>query len=141
LKGTRILLPRAKEARPILPVELEKMGAQVDEVAAYQTKRVSEGMDELIERLESQTVDMVTFTSSSTVKNFKAALPPDDFEALMRGVKTACIGPITAQTATEVGLCVDVEAAEYTIPGLCDAILAYFSGGSAPNGRGQRGES
>lgn len=141
MKGMQVLLPRAKEARPILPVELEKMGAQVDEVAAYQTKKVSEGMDELVERLGNGTVDMVTFTSSSTVKNFKAALPPDKFEVLMNGVKTACIGPITARTAAEVGLSVDVEAAEYTIPGLCDAILAYFAGGSVKDGGGQGGMS
>jgi uroporphyrinogen III methyltransferase/synthase len=130
LAGQRVLLPRAKEARPILPVEMRKMGAHVDEVAVYQTERVSEGMDQLVGRLEDGMVDMVTFTSSSTVKNFKAALPSDRLEGLMGGVKTACIGPITAKTARELGFTVDVEATEYTIPGLCDAILTYYDHGS-----------
>ena len=127
VRGKRVLLPRAKEARPVLPVEIRKMGAHVDEIAAYQTEPVSEGMDNLIGRLEDHRVDMVTFTSSSTVKNFKAALPPERFEELMSGIKTACIGPITSKTAKELGFMVDIEATEYTIPGLCEAILAYYS--------------
>ena len=127
LDGKRILLPRAKEARPILPVELRKMGGHVDEIAAYQTQQVSEGMNRLIGRLEDHSVDLVTFTSSSTVKNFKAAVPPDRFDELMSGVKTACIGPITAETATQLGFNVDIEATEYTIPGLCEAVLAYYT--------------
>jgi len=130
LDGKRVLLPRAKEARPILPVEVRKMGAHVDEVAAYQTEQVSEGIEQLLGRLEEQTVDVLTFTSSSTVKNFKAALPSERFEELIRGVKTACIGPITAQTARELGFNVDIEASEYTIPGLCEAILDYYANGA-----------
>jgi len=127
LEGKKILLPRAKEARPILPVEVRKMGATVDEIASYQTEQVTENVEELVSRLEEHCVDVITFTSSSTVKNFKAALPSEKLEKLMDGVKTACIGPITASTAKELGFNVDIEATEYTIPGLCDAILKHYS--------------
>jgi len=104
LEGKKILLPRAKEARPILPVEVRKMGATVDEIASYQTEQVTENVEGLVSRLEEHSVDVITFTSSSTVKNFKAAL-----------------------TAKELGFNVDIEATEYTIPGLCEAILKYYS--------------
>jgi uroporphyrinogen III methyltransferase/synthase len=127
MDGQKVLLPRAKEARPILPLEVRKMGATVDEIAAYQTEQVTDNVDLLINRLEERTVDLVTFTSSSTVKNFKAVIPPDKFETLMEGVKVASIGPITAETARELGLHVDIEATEYTIPGLCQAILDYYT--------------
>ncbi|MBW2318244.1 MAG: uroporphyrinogen-III C-methyltransferase [Deltaproteobacteria bacterium] len=127
LEGKKILLPRAKEARPILPVEVRKMGATVDEIASYQTEQVTENVEGLVSRLEEHSVDVITFTSSSTVKNFKAALPSEKLEKLLDGVKTACIGPITASTAKELGFNVDIEATEYTIPGLCEAILKYYS--------------
>jgi uroporphyrinogen III methyltransferase/synthase len=127
VQGKRILLPRAKEARPILPVELRKMGATVDEIAAYKTEQAMENVDMLINRLEEGSVDIVTFTSSSTVRNFKTLLPPEGFERLMEGVAVACIGPITADIARELGFKVDIEAQEYTIAGLCEAILQYYA--------------
>jgi len=127
MDGKRVLLPRAKEARPILPVEVRKMGATVDEVPAYQTEQATDNVDMLVKRLEEGSVDIVTFTSSSTVRNFKAALPADRFLGLMEGIKVASIGPITSETARNLGLNVDIEAKEFTIPGLCDAILDYFT--------------
>ncbi len=127
MAGKRVLLPRAKEARPILPVEVRKMGATVDEVPAYQTEPVLDNVEELVSLLEKRSIDMVTFTSSSTVRNFKACLPPDRFERFMGGIKTAMIGPITADTARELGFHVDIEATEYTIPGLCKAIVDYYT--------------
>lgn len=127
MDGKKVLLPRAKEARPTLPVEVRKMGAIVDEIAVYETKQATESVALLISRLAKRSVDMVTFTSSSTVKNFKAALPEKDFSELVEGIKVASIGPITSDTARELGLHVDVEAKEYTIPGLCDAILDYYT--------------
>jgi uroporphyrinogen III methyltransferase/synthase len=127
MEGQKILLPRAKEARPILPIEVRKMGATVDEIAVYETKQATESVDLLLNRLKDRSVDLVTFTSSSTVKNFKAALPEEQFESLVKRVKVASIGPITSDTARELGLHVDVEATEYTIPGLCDAILKYYT--------------
>jgi uroporphyrinogen III methyltransferase/synthase len=127
MKGKRVLLPRAKEARPVLPVEVRKMGAIVDEIAAYQTEQARENADMLIKCLEERSVDLVTFTSSSTVRNLKALLPPERFESLIEGVTVASIGPITAATAKELGFNVDIEAQEYTIDGLCKAILDYYA--------------
>ena len=125
--GKRILLPRAKEARSVLPVELTRMGATVDEICVYETWQAQESADELIARLEAGTVDMVTFTSSSTVKNFQRLLPPGRADQLMQGVSVASIGPITSQTARDLGLTVDVEAESYTIPGLVQAIVGCAS--------------
>jgi len=125
--GKRVLLPRAKEARPILPVELKKMGADVDEIATYETEQANENVDMLIKRLEEGSIDMVTFTSSSTVKNFKAILPPDKFESLIEGVTIASIGPITTDTAKGLGFKVDITAKDFTIPGLCEAILQHYT--------------
>jgi uroporphyrinogen III methyltransferase/synthase len=127
MEGKRVLLPRAKEARPILPVELNKMGAVVDAIATYETEQGSENVDTLIKRLEEGSIDIVTFTSSSTVKNFKALLPSDKFESLIQGVIVASIGPITTDTAKELGFKVDITAKDFTIPGLCDAILQHYA--------------
>ena len=126
LKGKKILLPRAGEARPILPQELKKMGAEVDEVAAYCTQIVPDNAETLLQHLEDQTVDVVTFTSSSTVKNFHALLPQAKIEKLMQHVVVASIGPITANTAIDLGFNVQIIAESFTIPGLCEAILKHY---------------
>ncbi len=126
VSGSRVLLPRAAEARPVLPRELSRMGAHVDETASYRTVQEAGNREELIKALENKTVDMITFTSSSTVRNFKALLPGDRFRELLSGAAVAAIGPVTAETAEENGFTVDVTAEEYTVPGLCDAICRYF---------------
>ena len=126
LKAKKILLPRAGEARPILPVELAKMGAEVDEIPAYETLIATENADDLNMQLEEKRVDLVTFTSSSTVKNFKSLLPADRFKKLMQGVTMASIGPITTETAKELGFDVHISADSFTIPGLVEAILQYY---------------
>jgi uroporphyrinogen III methyltransferase/synthase len=133
--GRVILLPRAQEARLVLPQELMAMGASVRDVAVYKTEPASADGRALIARLEARSVDLITFTSSSTVKNFKALLPKDRFAELTAGVAAACIGPVTADTARESGLDVRIEARTYTIPGLCDAILAYYGSGNKPGVR------
>ncbi len=125
--GRKILLPRAKEARPVLPLELKKMGAIVDEVTAYCTHAVKDNTDVLSARLKERSIDMITFTSSSTVKNFRALFPNEDLKDLMRGVTIASIGPVTADTARDLGFDVHIIAESYTIPGLCQAILTHFS--------------
>ena len=127
MEEKRVLLPRAKEARPILPVELVKLGAVVNEITAYQTEQASENLDLVIKRLEEGSIDIVTFTSSSTVKNFKALLPDDRFESLIENVAVASIGPITTDTAKELGFKVDITAKDFTIPGLCEAILQHYA--------------
>lgn len=127
MKNKKVLLPRAKEARPILPEELRKMGAVVDEIAAYETEQELENVDMLIKCLEEGSIHLLTFTSSSTVRNFKALLPPEKFESLIKGVIVASIGPITADTARELGFKVDITAKDYTIDGLCEAILEHYA--------------
>ena len=127
IRGKAILLPRAQEAREVLPEELAAMGAVVREVAAYKTEPASADVRALVERLEERSIDLITFTSSSTAKNFKALLPADRFSDIASGVPAACIGPITAATARELGFDVRVEAQRYTIPGLVEAVLGHYA--------------
>ena len=127
VSGKKILLPRAAEARPVLPVELRKMGAEVDEITTYRTEQAREKAEILLKELQSGDIDMVTFTSSSTVKNFKSLLPADaNLKDLMKDVTVASIGPITSDTARELGFDVQITAESFTIPGLCDAIRGYY---------------
>ncbi|MDL2269994.1 uroporphyrinogen-III C-methyltransferase [Desulfosarcina sp. OttesenSCG-928-A07] len=123
MAGKNVLLPRAKEARSVIPMELQKMGAHVNAVTAYETRPAENDAATLISRLEAGTVDMVTFTSSSTVKNFHQMLPPTRAHDLMQGVTVASIGPITSQTAKDLGYTVHIEAPVFTIDGLVQAIL------------------
>jgi uroporphyrinogen III methyltransferase/synthase len=127
VKGQSVLLPRAKEARAILPEELRRMGASVDEIVAYQTLAAADEDNALVDALEKNEVDMVTFTSSSTATNFRSLLPAGaELPALMKGAAVACIGPITADTAKSLGFKVDITAQEFTIDGLCQAVVDYF---------------
>jgi uroporphyrinogen III methyltransferase/synthase len=127
MERKKVLIPRAKEARPILPEQLRQMGAEVEEIAAYQTVRPTGKAQQLIDHLQNKKVDMVTFTSSSTVRNFHALLPDDQCNQLMQDVAVASIGPITTSTALELGLKVDLTAREFTIDGLCKAITRYYT--------------
>ena len=128
IKDKKILLPRAEQARPILPLELSKMGAKIDEITTYCTKQADDNAETLLTNLRQGSIDMVTFTSSSTVKNFKALLPEnEDLKKLMQGVTIASIGPITTDTAKELGFEVEVTAESFTILGLCKAIENYYS--------------
>ena len=121
LRGKRILLPRARVARDVIPVELEKRGAKVNVTPSYQTV-VPEDVAARVERLfdGSRKPDWVTFTSSSTVRNFVSICPVEGLE----GVRVGSIGPITSATARELDIKVDVEASQYTVGGVVDAILA-----------------
>jgi uroporphyrinogen-III synthase len=129
LEGMRILLPRAAEARNVLVNELQQAGALVDEVAAYTTVQVARDDRRgrrVLNLLQSRKLDIITFTSSSTVRNFMQWLNSCASEStLMHNtrLKIACIGPITARTARELGLHVHIEAKEFTIDGLVEAIV------------------
>ncbi|MBT4364331.1 MAG: uroporphyrinogen-III C-methyltransferase [Desulfobacteraceae bacterium] len=127
IKSKKILLPRAGNARPILCDELKKMGAIVDEITTYNTIEVRDNVDLLQEQLEAGKVDMITFTSSSTVRNFRSLLPGEKFETFEKDVCIAAIGPITAETAEKNGFDVNIVADTYTIKGLCEAILKYYT--------------
>ncbi|CCK79235.1 uroporphyrinogen-III C-methyltransferase [Desulfobacula toluolica] len=126
INNKKILLPRAKKARTILPEELTKMGARVDEVIAYETRLAKGGKKELISLLEKNEIDAVTFTSSSTVSNFMSLLESKDAKKLLANVVTASIGPITSDTARLLDIKPDIEAKEYTIQGLVDSLSSYY---------------
>ena len=119
--GKRFLLPRAALARDTLRTGLQKAGAQVVEVPAYDTVLPRPSSETLAE-LDSG-VDILTFTASSTVRNFVAQLGQDRARSLADRAQVAAIGPITAETARNLGLRVDVVATEYTIGGLVAALL------------------
>ncbi|MFH1156789.1 MAG: uroporphyrinogen-III C-methyltransferase [Pseudomonadota bacterium] len=129
VQGKRILLPRAREARTVLPEELTAMGALVHEVTAYKTVQVEDGRDRIVHLLENKHIHAVTFTSSSTVKNFMNLIGADQFSRLMNGVTTACIGPITAETLSRLGTTPDITAETFTIPGLVQAMTDFFAAG------------
>jgi uroporphyrinogen III methyltransferase/synthase len=124
--GDRVLLPRAAETRDVLVRELRALGAHVTEVAAYRTRAATEHAAGLREALAEGRVDVVTFTSSSTVRSFCALFDPEELPRLLQGVTVACIGPVTRATAEGCGLTAHVVPAEYTIPGLARAIATHF---------------
>ncbi len=137
LRGVRVLIPRADGARSVLPDGLRTLGASVDVVPVYRTEVEQEHSPEMRRRLLEGPVDAVTFTSSSTVRNFVALLGPDAGRAL-RGALVACIGPVTAATAREFGLEAGVVAETYTIPGLVAALrsaLGSPASGGSPGAR------
>ena len=125
--GGKVLIPRAKVAREVLPEKLREAGMEVVVPPAYETVPSEEGKDELKEKLSSGGVDCVTFTASSTVDSFVGAFGEEAGE-LVSNTRVACIGPITAETARGYGIRVDVEATEYTIPGLVRAVAGFFAG-------------
>ena len=119
--GKRVLLARAEEARDVIPQELAKMGAAVDVLAVYRTtapEGIEQKASEVFETIRPQ---WVTLTSSSTVRHLLRAVPGE----LLAGVRVASIGPVTSETARAAGLEVAVEAGEYTIDGLVQAILKW----------------
>ena len=126
-KGDRILLPRAEEARSALPEMLQEMGAITDQVTAYRTQKGLPTGVSLGNMIAGGDLDMITFTSSSTVRNLKDMLEPGLFP-LPDGVALASIGPITSATASDLGLNITVEANRYTIDGLVEAIVKYYNG-------------
>jgi len=126
IAGQRILIPRAAVAREILPDQLRTAGADVEVVTVYRTIRPALEVDRLKEQLQRHDVHVMTFASSSTVRNFCGLFEsPEEMRALTTGMAVACIGPITAQTAEEEGLPVTVMAKENTIPALVDAIVEF----------------
>ena len=122
INGKKILLPRAREARRILPDALREAGAVVNEVEAYRAVRPVKSKDSL-ETILKKGIDVVTFTSSSTVRNFMELLAD---KTALNGVTVAVIGPITAETVRNYGLEPVIAPAEYTIPALVEAIVEYF---------------
>jgi uroporphyrinogen-III synthase len=125
LEGATVLVPGAAAARGVLASGLRRRGADVDELALYETRVPAQPDDQALESLQREGVDVVTFASSSSVQNL-ATLLGDLFPRLNDAV-IACIGPITATSARKLGLRVDIEPSEHTIPALVQAIMAYFN--------------
>jgi uroporphyrinogen III methyltransferase/synthase len=121
LDSLKILLARAEGARDVLPKELDRLGAIVDEAIAYRTVPETNDTDGGIDRYRREGADMVTFTSSSTAENFAALDLPSH-----EGVAFASIGPVTSKTMRDLKMAVDVEAAVHDIPGLIESILKFY---------------
>jgi uroporphyrinogen-III synthase len=122
--GKRALLARAKVARDVIPRELRKLGAHVDVVEAYETVIPRSSRVRLLAVLGNSKgrPQVITFTSSSTVRNFVTLLGKNVWRGRPRP-RFASIGPVTSATLRDLGLSVDIEAEEYTIPGLIEAIV------------------
>ena len=136
VRGQRVLLVRARVARDVIPRELRKAGAKVDVVEAYETVVPKSSQQKLAKILKkgSRIPDVITFTSSSTARNFSLLFqsirnrqPRSQHFAQTRSfakTKFASIGPVTSATLRELGFRADIEARDYTIPGLIAAIVA-----------------
>ena len=126
-RSLNLLLPRATVARDYLPLALEEVGARVDVVPTYRTvkPRTSE-VGRIAALLEGGAIDCIAFTSSSSVMNFAGLFDTSDLRPLLRGVAIACIGEITASTAQQVGLHVDIQPRAHNITALAHAIAEYF---------------
>ena len=127
VKGEKVLLVRAKIARDLIPDELRAAGAHVDVVEAYQTVIPEDAKFRMQSVFAERPLpDVITFTSSSTVQNFLTIIVGTDIPAKLSHVKFASIGPVTSRTMREYGLRVDVEADEYTMEGLTQALVRHF---------------
>ena len=126
IDGKSFLLPRATVARDILPNTLREMGASIDVVSVYQTIAPKQSDSSFLRRLDEGSIDVITFTSSSTVINFLDRLDKKYHEKLY-GITIACIGPITQKTAEERGLKVSIVPDQYTLDGLISAIDNHFT--------------
>lgn len=125
LDGLRVLVPRALKARAVLPDRLRRLGATVDVVPVYRSL-IPPGTAPRLQEAFEERVDLVTFTSSSTVDHFIQLVGPGQVEELLARTVVACIGPITAGTATRGGLQVAVLPQDYTVESLHRAVVQYF---------------
>ncbi len=126
--GRKVLLARAAKARQVLPQELRRRGANVDVVAAYRTIIPKASRARIRKVFSGRKPDAITFTSSSTVRNFIALLGRKRAHDSLSGVTVATIGPVTSRTARALGLRVGVEATSYTVAGLVGALERCFRG-------------
>jgi uroporphyrinogen III methyltransferase / synthase len=122
MDGMHVLVPRAEVARDALPSLLANRGAKVEILPVYRAKCPPEAGDALLRLFNNEGVDVITFTSSSTVYNFVRAFPEDRLPAVLGDAEIACMGPVTADTARKLGLSVAIVAREYTTHGLVQAL-------------------
>ncbi|HEX2229637.1 MAG TPA: uroporphyrinogen-III synthase [Candidatus Binatia bacterium] len=127
MQHKRVLIPRAAKAREVLPETLRRWGAQVDVIEAYCTVLPKSDAGKLQAALERGEIDMITFTSSSTVANFAQIFDGRSLTDILGETPIACIGPITESTVRDLGGVAAVTAGEFTIEGLVHAIVDYLS--------------
>ena len=127
MPAKRVLIPRAAKARDVLPETLRQWGASVDVVEAYRTVAPAIDITGVKQRFERGAVDVVTFTSSSTVRNFVQLFGGAPLASIVGDSAIACIGPITAKTVEDLGGRAAIMAREFTIDGLVSAIVDYFN--------------
>ena len=127
LKGKRVLIPRAEVAREVLPDALRALGAEVTVPAVYRTIQPDRDVAWAMEMLRSKEISVITFTSSSTVRNFVDLFGGRDrAHELLSRTTIASIGPITSGTVEEFGFTPTIVAKENTIPALVGAIVDHF---------------
>lgn len=131
VSGARVLLPRVDIAPPDLRNDLEAAGAVVTEVVAYRTVPEPGAPQHVLDAVKNGEIDYATFTSSSTVRNFMTKVEGMDLDKFKENARIISIGPVTTETAKELGLEVHAEASEFTIPGLVDALLNDVQGNPA----------
>ena len=122
MDGMHVLVPRAEVARDTLPSLLANRGAEVEILPVYRAMCPAGTGDALLRLFNNEGVDVITFTSSSTVNNFVRAFPEDRLPAVLGDAEVACMGPVTADVARKLGLTVSIVAREYTTHGLVQAI-------------------
>ena len=127
VRDKKILVPRAKKARELIPDKLREQGAEVTVATAYDNVRPTSDVERVRKLFEEHKISAVTFTSSSTVHNFVEILGQKEYIKLTDGVQVACIGPVTAKTAEEYGMKVDIMPKDYTIPALVDAMVEFYT--------------
>ena len=126
IHGLNILLPRAAIGRDYLPKALVNAGARVDIVTAYQTVIPSDVDRGRLSAMLAGSADCIAFTSSSTVKNLALLFDTHDLSNILQSLKVACIGDVTAATAAEYGLKVDIQPTQFNVPELARAIAEYY---------------
>jgi len=124
--GKKVLLARAAKARQVLPRELRRRGAKVNVVAVYRTVVPAASRARIRKVFSGRKPDAITFTSSSTVRNFCSMAGKSRVRRILQGVAVITIGPVTSRTARALGLRVAVEAKPYTAAGLIKVIDRYF---------------
>ncbi|HXF40421.1 MAG TPA: uroporphyrinogen-III synthase [Blastocatellia bacterium] len=127
VRRLKILIPRAKVAREILPSRLRDQGAHVDVVETYQTVLPQIKRSSLKKLFEETRIDVITFTSSSTVSNLATLLGLTDLSDVLQGTLVACIGPVTAETARSFGLTNIIQPDVYTATELVRVIATAIS--------------
>ncbi|WP_270179477.1 uroporphyrinogen-III synthase [Alkalihalobacillus sp. CinArs1] len=130
-----ILLPRGNLSRKVLPQQLEKLGFNVTDLTIYETVVPEESQAPLVEAISKREVDVITFTSSSTVHHFVELLQTKDLQESLKGITIGVIGPITDKTLRSYGLKADVVPDEYTIEGLLQSLEHYFENREDTNER------